>query len=55
MATTAVTRKKRTDPKLKDFARELSNDIGLKARLLPEPDRKRRHAKLLEIANRGPK
>lgn len=55
MATTAVTKKKKTDPRLKDFARELSNDIGLKARRLPELERKRRHTKLLEIANRGPK
>lgn len=55
MATTPVTRGKKADVKLKDLARHLSDDIRRRAEQLPEQERKQRHAKLLEIANRAPK
>ena len=55
MATTAVTRGKKTNAKVRDLARQLSDDIGRRAERLPARERKERHAKLLEIANRVPK
>lgn len=55
MATAAVSRKKNLNSRLRNFVRDLSNEIDAKARHLSEAERKKRHAKLLEIANRGPK
>lgn len=55
MATSPLTRRKKSSAKMKDLARQLSNEIGSRAEHLSEAERKRRHARLLEIANRAPK
>ena len=53
MAAPDVSRGKKA--KLKEFARELSNDIGRKAAQLSPEERRKRHSKLLAIANRNQK
>lgn len=54
-ATSFMAQRKKGNATAKDLAQQFCVEIALRAERLPEQERKKRHAKLLEIANRTPK